>query len=412
MADKKAKKLIVDSNAFIKGVRLEAIGNELWTVPQVLGEVRDKRARELLAAVPFEIKTRDPSPAALRAVVDFARKTGDFAFLSAVDLRVLALTYTFESEAKGTTAHLRTRPLKVGTPAVAPAGANENDKNDDNNDDEDGDENNTENKTENNENNENNENSNNNNEGDHEDEEDAEEDAEETESAPTVPSAETTTPGNEDAGAAAPPQRGDEDDDDGWITPANIGKVRAKRGTTGDEQEEQVEVGCFTTDYAMQSVLLQMGLKLLSVDGMVIKRIRQYVLKCHACFKVCKNLEKKFCPSCGNTTLLRFSVTTDDLGNLQYTQAQRLTNRGSIFPIPMPKGGKHNKDLILVEDQYMQKTQYLKDARVEDVFNAEYSFAYNKAGPKQNVVVGHGRKNPNAAKRRIGKKNKPISALQ
>ncbi len=28
-----------------------------------------------------------------------------------------------------------------------------------------------------------------------------------------------------------------------------------------------------------------MGLKLLSVDGLVIRKVRHYVLKCHACFK-------------------------------------------------------------------------------------------------------------------------------
>jgi hypothetical protein len=35
MASKKAKKLVVDTNAFIKGVRLETIGQEFYTIPQV-----------------------------------------------------------------------------------------------------------------------------------------------------------------------------------------------------------------------------------------------------------------------------------------------------------------------------------------------------------------------------------------
>ena len=34
---------------------------------------------------------------------------------------------------------------------------------------------------------------------------------------------------------------------------------------------------CATTDYAMQSVLMQMGLKLLSVDGMVLRSIKHWV---------------------------------------------------------------------------------------------------------------------------------------
>jgi RNA-binding protein NOB1 len=35
----------------------------------------------------------------------------------------------------------------------------------------------------------------------------------------------------------------------------------------------------------MQNVMLQMGLRLLSVNGMAINTLRQFVLRCHACFK-------------------------------------------------------------------------------------------------------------------------------
>lgn len=43
----------------------------------------------------------------------FARKTGDLASLSRVDLRVLALTYTLEVMERGNANHLRTEPSKV-----------------------------------------------------------------------------------------------------------------------------------------------------------------------------------------------------------------------------------------------------------------------------------------------------------
>jgi RNA-binding protein NOB1 len=42
-------------------------------------------------------------------------------------------------------------------------------------------------------------------------------------------------------------------------------------------------VGCITTDYALQNVLLQMGMMLISVDGLVIKRVKQFVLQCFGC---------------------------------------------------------------------------------------------------------------------------------
>ena len=46
-----------------------------------------------------------------------------------------------------------------------------------------------------------------------------------------------------------------------------------------------VQVGCITADYAMQNVLLQIGLNVVSMDGMLIKRVKSFVLYCPACFK-------------------------------------------------------------------------------------------------------------------------------
>ena len=46
----------------------------------------------------------------------------------------------------------------------------------------------------------------------------------------------------------------DDGDDDGWITPSNIKSIKEKMG--GDDKEEQeVAVGCLTTDFAMQVML-------------------------------------------------------------------------------------------------------------------------------------------------------------
>ena len=40
-----------------------------------------------------------------------------------------------------------------------------------------------------------------------------------------------------------------------------------------------------TADFAMQNVLLQMGLGLVGVEGKRIERVKSWVLRCHACFK-------------------------------------------------------------------------------------------------------------------------------
>ena len=44
----------------------------------------------------------------------------------------------------------------------------------------------------------------------------------------------------------------DDGDDDGWITPSNIGSVKQSMGEYAAVCEERVDVGCLTTDFAMQ----------------------------------------------------------------------------------------------------------------------------------------------------------------
>jgi hypothetical protein len=103
--------LVIDSGAIIKGEGFNYFkcSKKFWTVQEVLGEIRDSRARHLLASLPFEIEVREPTDRGMRAVIEFARKTGDLGQLSLVDLKVLALTYDLEVEINGTS-FIRTEP--------------------------------------------------------------------------------------------------------------------------------------------------------------------------------------------------------------------------------------------------------------------------------------------------------------
>merc|ERR1719320_448128 len=60
--------------------------------------------------MPLDLSYRQPSAEAVKKISDFARKTGDYASLSAVDIRVLAVTYALEVEMVGTS-HLRSEPV-------------------------------------------------------------------------------------------------------------------------------------------------------------------------------------------------------------------------------------------------------------------------------------------------------------
>lgn len=76
--------------------------------------MRDKDVRQRLRNTPLEMSYRTPSTEAIRKVSDFARKTGDFASLSVVDVSVIAVAYDLEVAHVGSS-HLKTQPTMKKT---------------------------------------------------------------------------------------------------------------------------------------------------------------------------------------------------------------------------------------------------------------------------------------------------------
>ena len=82
----------------------------------------------------------------------------------------------------------------------------------------------------------------------------------------------------------------DEDDEseEEWITADNLHEKISSNVVPVDMHECEAGrafVACCTNDFAMQNVLIQMGLPLMSLDGMRIRRVKKWMLKCHGCFK-------------------------------------------------------------------------------------------------------------------------------
>lgn len=85
------------------------------------------------------------------------------------------------------------------------------------------------------------------------------------------------------------------------------------------------------------------------------------VLGClHTNGRTCRDLDKKFCPSCGHPTLLRTTVSTSSSTGKQTVHLKKnyqYSLRGSKFSIPDSKAGqakgqqKAGNGLILREDQ-------------------------------------------------------------
>lgn len=404
-ANPACKHLVLDAGPLLSLSPLRGLAETYYTVPQVLDELKDKRAREhferLGLSAGVRIQIQGPDSASLAHVIRFAKKTGDYSVLSHADLCILALTYALdvrEREAdeakKGSDqqdatgdAHQDATVPSDTTPAThsecdevkSEGGIVENEL--------------------------------------HAEEDLAEppeseisssegEGAEADQKVLEAPQGEPldvelhsieNTDNDKDrplvhpdptpsTSAISPPAEQSEpqplyddpsESDDGegeWITPSNVALHKSRalellpsaadpgRGK-GKGRQEVIPVGCMTADFAMQNVLLQMGLGLVGVEGKRIERVKSWVLRCHACFKVCKDSSRKFCPSCGNPSLLRASVTISSPNAGPNTPAMQVhlkknfqyKTRGTIYSIPAPKAGSAKTGpgdgLILREDQ-------------------------------------------------------------
>ncbi|KAI9914194.1 hypothetical protein PsorP6_005907 [Peronosclerospora sorghi] len=448
---KKVLHLVVDSGAIIKGTNLALLAENFWTVPDVLDEIRDKTSRAMLERLPFTLQTREPSVDAMKAVVNFSRKTGDFNCLSLTDLRVMALSYQLEVEVNGAE-NLRSSPERSQTVARSANGQiaggsltnipckyfgttmgckygnecrfthdpatsigedaskalmNKIDIQCRNFNTLEGCK-----------------------YGDEcffihdaaKETEEPVEDTETTESATeylindNIRNAEVKSrimgsfAVSSNCGAA-------EDDGKNWITSDNFAKFIASPFGDGKGVEEissRLSVACITTDFSMQNVMLQIGLRLLSTEGMIIKRVKQWILRCIACFTTSSEMERLFCPKCGNSTMERVSYSLDRDGRMTfYTRANRPSKlAGTKFSLPKPKGGR-NGDLLLREDQLLvgiwgqRQRQHRKV--VQSAFGENVAHDLGVKAEKQTcITVGYGRMNPNAQKgrERRGKKKR------
>ena len=90
---------ILDSGALFRRLPTNhTLAKTYITHPAVLAELRDQDTREYIQSLPFPIQTRLPSSTSIKQVVDCAKRTGDFATLSLVDMQVIALAHTLHQE--------------------------------------------------------------------------------------------------------------------------------------------------------------------------------------------------------------------------------------------------------------------------------------------------------------------------
>jgi RNA-binding protein NOB1 len=427
---KQVHSLVLDAGPILKNEppvpTLLAQAEALYTVPSVIEEIRDAVARSRIETtlLPF-LKLRTPKPASIKIISDFARKTGDLEVMSKADIQILALAYELECErnhgdwrlrsvpgqkrvngappaslsenmldhptitadkiamvekppvqqmpgARGTTLPLSTEP----TPPVKPTetATNKGDK------------------------------------------ADLPVLSEQTGKEP-VTEVDDQVEAVETSASSASEESGGE----GWITPSNIKKHREKdlQGIAEPQAESKtMQVATVTTDFAMQNVLLRMNLNLLSTSLQRIHQLKTWVLRCHACFNITKDMSKQFCSRCGKPALLRTSCSTDKDGNFKVHLKKNMqwSTRGNVYSIPKPVPGSANgkivagggkggwgQELILAEDQkeYVQAMTDMRRKKDKDLMDEDYmpgilSGDRGRAGGRPKVGAG---KNVNSKKR-------------
>jgi len=112
--------------------------------------------------------------------------------------------------------------------------------------------------------------------------------------------------------------------------------------------ENKSEIALLSTDYSVQNVVIQIGLKALSCDGFRIRSVKLWAKVCRACKWSDRDTTKMFCGKCGNPTLDRCPITLDAEGNMILHDNRRYAPnlRGTVYSIPKRLGGRKNGILI------------------------------------------------------------------
>ncbi|KAI1001023.1 hypothetical protein K3495_g7175 [Podosphaera aphanis] len=376
--------LILDSGPIIKNdpqvSTLLSQAEVLYTIPAVIDEIRDAttRARVKSTLLPF-LTLRSPKPASIKFIQSFAQKTGDLEVLSRPDLHLLALAYELECERNHGDWRLRSVPGQKRINGAPPESLKKS----------------------------------------------------------------TSVPVSHEE--VVPAQKGDElveESDEPSKADDNSSKRGEESSKESDDSSEEtdkpakeddeeittvlstvsiktIQVALITTDYAMQNVLLRLNLNLFSTSLQRISQLKTWVLRCHGCFSITKDMTKQFCGRCGKPTLLRTACSTDKDGTFRVHLKKNMqwNTRGNVYSIPKPVAGTSNgklvtgggkggwgNSLILAEDQkeYVravigEQRMKKKDLMDDDFLPALLSGERGRAGGKPKVGAG---RNVNSKKRR------------
>lgn len=475
-----AKYLVVDSNAFIHGADISRLGDKIYTIPEVIEEIKDQAALKKLSLLHFDLNVISADSASIRKIISMAKKSGDYYSLSLTDIKLLALLYNLGCEHLGENSVNLKVDFVAGSISVNRPNKSQRKGDHGSTDFQDG--------------------VNNMKDAgvDCKSSDDVNSDGinssvpcktvdgagvRQTVISKTLTDKEDkfcsvtklensikddlldpkcSLEGNEvlklsqemssldldllddDASwKTVKPRRRDirehanmewfnPMDFERWITPDNLDETLAGRSvepalrykdaardvayntnvmepkTVRVTEDSKATVACCTSDYAIQNLVLLMQLGLVSPDGKLITRVRTYVLRCYGCYTVTRDFTKIFCPRCGGNTLLRVTAEIDSDANLKLYLKENFEYRirGTIYPIGLPRSGRHSNNLILREGQ----REYVMAKRKKVIYKppelTDYAQIVEPLKFPPKIIVGYGKLNPNEVSRRIPRRKK------
>ena len=377
--------MILDTSFFIKLTSLNLDKNNYYTTQYIVNEIRDPKARDFYQLNKNFIEIKNPTKDSIKKVSKFAKESNDLTYLSIADLSVMALAYETIKNI-GLIEKLNKKPLNYTVIDQEKFQEQINKR------------------------------------------KEKEKDEKKI---------------NEDNKII---NINEDDDEDDWITPENlytkldemngVHEIKNKKKKEDDKinvinndnniemnidnndedkkNKDEINVYVNTADFTLQNACMKMGIPILGVDGLRIRNIKNYILKCTVCYKFIFEIDKKFCPYCGYPYLMKIGYNIYANGEMKINDRKpEPRKRGQIFDLPAPTTKKNGTVYILTEDQIPKKGFNKKDVDINKILENYESF---KELPKHdnNLQInsskqykwGFPKKNPNIPKRHYNKKKK------
>ena len=276
------KFMVLDTSYFIRLKPLNLEGEiKYMTTEFIIREIRDEKAREFYELNKNFITVKNPSRESMKVITNFAKLSNDLKSLSIPDVSVLSLAYELVKNS-GQESLLRKEPMKFEV--IETVKQKEHKINIENN---------------------------------------------QTEMS-------TTQNNEEDDGFVEVKSKSkkikkvkkvtkefDDNDEGEWITPENIDSKLNKFKIADEEElkesklEPNLNVSISSADFTLQNVALKMGIPIESIDGMKIRKIKNYILKCYSCNNFIFDTSKMFCDDCGYNTLMKIACSINAQGKMK-----------------------------------------------------------------------------------------------